>query len=112
MGFVACRLNEEMIETLFVVKTPKTNPNEATRWQVLPPPAFDNGDKVLDPKKSQNIAILLKALHVTVDEVCEGLSEGIIQHFLLFKFQISCENCVFGTIIYERSCYLSERRQC
>lgn len=100
MSFVACRLNEEMIETLFVVNTPKPNPNEATRWQVLPPTAFDNGDKVLDPKKSQNIAILLKALHVTVDEVCEGLLEGILQHFFLFKSQISRENCVFGTIIY------------
>lgn len=72
------KLNEEMIETLFVVNTPKPkpNPNEATRWQVLPLPGLDDGDKVLDPKKAQNIAILLKALHVTVDEVCEGLSEG------------------------------------
>ncbi|KAG6403527.1 hypothetical protein SASPL_135751 [Salvia splendens] len=74
------KLNEEMIETLFVVNTPKPNPNpnpsEASRWQVLPPPGHDSGDKVLDPKKSQNIAILLKALHVTVDEVCEGLLEG------------------------------------
>lgn len=69
-----------MIETLFLVNTPKPkpNPNEATRWQVLPPPGLDDGDKVLDPKKAQNIAILLKALHVTVDEVCEGLLEGII----------------------------------
>lgn len=72
------KLNEEMIETLFLVNTPKPkpNPNEATRWQVLPPPGLDDGDKVLDPKKAQNIAILLKALHVTVDEVCEGLLEG------------------------------------
>ncbi|KAG6401332.1 hypothetical protein SASPL_138185 [Salvia splendens] len=72
------KLNEEMIETLFVVNTPKPNPNpnEASRWQVLPPPGHDSGDKVLDPKKSQNIAILLKALHVTVEEVCEGLLEG------------------------------------
>ncbi|KAL8026929.1 hypothetical protein ABFX02_14G062000 [Erythranthe guttata] len=70
------KLNEEMIETLFIVNTPKSNPKEATRWQVLPPPGQDNGDRVLDPKKAQNIAILLKALHVTVDEVCEGLLEG------------------------------------
>ncbi|KAK6145177.1 hypothetical protein DH2020_021997 [Rehmannia glutinosa] len=70
------KLNEEMIETLFVVNTPKPNPKETTRWQVLPSPGQDNGDRVLDPKKAQNIAILLKALHVTVDEVCEGLLEG------------------------------------
>ncbi|GER57334.1 formin-like protein [Striga asiatica] len=73
------KLNEEMIETLFVVNTPKPkpNPNETTRWQVLPLLGQDNGDhRILDPKKSQNVAILLKALHVTVDEVCEGLLEG------------------------------------
>lgn len=76
-----CRLNEEMIETLFVVNTPKPNPKEATKWQVLPSPGQDNGDRILDPKKAQNIAILLKALHVTVDEVCEGLLEGILTSF-------------------------------
>ncbi|KAL8525929.1 hypothetical protein ACS0TY_015234 [Phlomoides rotata] len=69
-------LNEEMIETLFVVSAPKPNPKEATRWQVLPSPGQDNADQILDPKKAQNIAILLKAFHVTVDEVCEGLLEG------------------------------------
>ncbi|KAL0369886.1 UNVERIFIED_CONTAM: Formin-like protein 1 [Sesamum angustifolium] len=68
-------LNEEMIETLFVANTSKPNPKE-TRWQVLPSPGQDNGNRILDPKKAQNIAILLRALHVTVDEVCEGLLEG------------------------------------
>lgn len=87
-----------MIETLFVVNTPKPNPNEATRWQVLPLPGLDDGDKVLDPKKAQNIAILLKALHVTVDEVCEGLSEGnILSHFFLFKLFIL--NCIQEHVI-------------
>ncbi|KAL0460408.1 UNVERIFIED_CONTAM: Formin-like protein 1 [Sesamum latifolium] len=69
------KLNEEMIETLFVANTSKPNPKE-TRWQVLPLPGQDNGNRILDPKKAQNIAILLRALHVTVDEVCEGLLEG------------------------------------
>ncbi|KAL2239633.1 UNVERIFIED_CONTAM: Formin-like protein 1 [Sesamum indicum] len=69
------KLNEEMIETLFVANTSKPNPKE-TRWQVLPSPGQDNGNRILDPKKAQNIAILLRALHVTVDEVCEGLLEG------------------------------------
>ncbi|KAJ1418054.1 Formin, FH2 domain [Sesbania bispinosa] len=32
-------------------------------------------NRVLDPKKSQNIAILLRALNVTIDEVCEALRE-------------------------------------
>ncbi|XP_073147760.1 formin-like protein 1 [Henckelia pumila] len=70
------KLNEEMIETLFVVNTPTPNFKEKTRWQVLPTPGPDSGNRVLDPKKAQNIAILLKALNVTVEEVCEGLSEG------------------------------------
>ncbi|XP_073300908.1 formin-like protein 1 [Primulina huaijiensis] len=70
------KLNEEMIETLFVVNTPMPNLKEKTRWQVLPTPGPDSGNRVLDPKKAQNIAILLKALNVTVEEVCEGLSEG------------------------------------
>ncbi|KAL6499957.1 hypothetical protein OROGR_027867 [Orobanche gracilis] len=74
------KLNEEMIETKFVVNAPKLKPNsdETTRWGDLPSPDQDNGNRVLDPKKAQNIAIMLKALHVTVDEVCEGLSEGIL----------------------------------
>ncbi|KAL3653225.1 hypothetical protein CASFOL_002906 [Castilleja foliolosa] len=67
------KLNEEMIQTLFVANT---SPKEASRWQVLPNPAQDSGIKVLDPKKAQNIAIMLRALNVTVEEVCEGLLEG------------------------------------
>ncbi|KAL6564957.1 hypothetical protein OROMI_016407 [Orobanche minor] len=69
------KLNEEMIETLFVANA-KPPPKEATRWQILPLPGQDNGNRVLDPKKAQNTAILLRALNVTVEEVCEGLLEG------------------------------------
>lgn len=38
--------------------------------------AVNQENRVLDPKKSQNIAILLRALNVTIDEVCEALMEG------------------------------------
>ncbi|KAI4354076.1 hypothetical protein L6164_002976 [Bauhinia variegata] len=68
------KLNEEMIETLFVVNAPNTKPKDTTPCSVLPPPHAD--DRVLDPKKSQNIAILLRALNVTMEEVCEALLEG------------------------------------
>ncbi|XP_059305075.1 formin-like protein 1 [Lycium ferocissimum] len=68
------KLDEEMIETLFIVKTPTPNPKEMTRRTVLPSQSQEN--RVLDPKKSQNIAILLRALNVTVEEVCEALLEG------------------------------------
>lgn len=69
-----CRLNEEMIETLFVCKATNSTPKETTGRSVLPSPIKEN--RVLDPKKSQNIAILLRALNVTKEEVCEALLEG------------------------------------
>ncbi|KAF8393821.1 hypothetical protein HHK36_020019 [Tetracentron sinense] len=68
------QLNEEMIETLFVVNTSNLTPREMTRRPVLP--QLNQENRVLDPKKSQNIAILLRALNVTIDEVCEALLEG------------------------------------
>ncbi|KAK4376166.1 hypothetical protein RND71_006843 [Anisodus tanguticus] len=68
------KLNEEMIETLFVVKAPFSNTNETARRNVLPSQSQEN--RALDPKKSQNIAILLRALNVTTEEVCEALLEG------------------------------------
>ncbi|KAF8402406.1 hypothetical protein HHK36_013361 [Tetracentron sinense] len=68
------QLNEEMIETLFVVNASNLTPKETTWRSVLPSPNQEY--RVLDPKKSQNIAILLRALNVTIDEVCEALLEG------------------------------------
>ncbi|XP_011024723.1 PREDICTED: formin-like protein 1 [Populus euphratica] len=66
------QLNEEMIETLFVVNKPK--PKATTPHSVSPTTSREN--RALDPKKAQNIAILLRALNVTIEEVCEGLLEG------------------------------------
>ncbi|KAM7278811.1 hypothetical protein ACFE04_005945 [Oxalis oulophora] len=58
------QVNEEMIETLFMVNN-KNNSNlnskDDTRFQILPIQSQEN--RVLDPKKSQNIAILLRALN-------------------------------------------------
>ncbi|KAK8541632.1 hypothetical protein V6N13_137769 [Hibiscus sabdariffa] len=68
------KLNEEMIETLFVVNTPNSIPKQTTLRSVVPSPNQEN--RVLDPKKAQNIAILLKALNVTVEEVSDALLEG------------------------------------
>lgn len=108
----SCRLDEEMIETLFIVNTPKPNPKDATRWQVLPSPGQDHGDRVLDPKKAQNIAILLKALHVTVDEVCEGLMEGSLQHFPLQDLEhtfeiLSCDPNILYIVFLLVEAYFS-----
>lgn len=74
MNWVGCRLNEEMIETLFVVNNSNQNSKDAAPRSVLP--LQNQEDRVLDPKKSQNIAILLKALNVTKEEVCEALLQG------------------------------------
>ncbi|KAJ3678168.1 hypothetical protein LUZ60_001971 [Juncus effusus] len=70
------QVNEEMIETLFGCNT---NSNSASRENIrrpaIPIPKGQE-NRVLDPKKSQNIAILLRALNVTKEEVCEALLEG------------------------------------
>lgn len=72
------KLNEEMIESLFIVKTPNSsnsNDTSTTKRPILPSPGGQE-TRVLDPKKSQNIAILLRALNVTIEEVCDALLEG------------------------------------
>lgn len=32
--------------------------------------------QIIDPRKAQNLSIILKALHVTTDEVCDAILEG------------------------------------
>src|ERR1044072_2902224 len=70
-----------MIETLFMVNNFNGNSvlpvrDNGARRQTLHSTPVPPENRVLDPKKSQNIAILLRALNVTVDEVCEALREG------------------------------------
>jgi Formin Homology 2 Domain len=74
-----------MIETLFGCNATTNSANkEATRRPAIPiQKAQEN--RVLDPKKSQNIAILLRALNVTKEEVCEALLEGKVSVSLLMK---------------------------
>ncbi|KAH6809277.1 formin homology 1 [Perilla frutescens var. frutescens] len=67
------QLNEEMIESLFMVNS-NGSAKDGVRRQIIPEAHKEK--VVLEPKKSQNIAILLRALNVTVEEVCEALVEG------------------------------------
>lgn len=67
-------MNEEMIETLFVRNATNATHRETNRRQVLP--SSPREKRVLDPKKSQNIAILMRSLNVTKEEVCDALQEG------------------------------------
>lgn len=68
------QINEEMMESLFGFNANSSDKKETTQKSVLPPVEKEN--RVLDPKKSQNIAILLRALNVTRDEVVEALLDG------------------------------------
>lgn len=68
------QLNEEMIETLFMVNSSNSNSTNGVKRSIMP--VLNQENQVLDPKKSQNIAILLRALNVTIDEVCDALLEG------------------------------------
>ncbi|WOL00397.1 formin-like protein 1 [Canna indica] len=67
------QLNEEMIESLFGSNTSITSKD---KFGGHTDPSLNKDSRILDPKKSQNIAILLKALNVTKEEVCKALLEG------------------------------------
>ncbi|PKU61674.1 Formin-like protein 8 [Dendrobium catenatum] len=62
-----------MIEAL-VVKNSTAPPKERSRRAILPP--LKQEDRVLHPKKSHNIVILLRALNKTREKVSETLLHG------------------------------------
>ncbi|KAL5578854.1 hypothetical protein UlMin_011296 [Ulmus minor] len=70
-----CKLNEEMKESFFMANIANLIPKDNNGCRQIMPSLIQE-NHVLDPKKSQNIAILLKALNVTIDELCEALLEG------------------------------------
>lgn len=73
---MAYRVNEEMIETLFVSNSTRRSSKVGAKGANGNLCSQEN--KVLDPKKSQNIAIMLRALDVTKEEVCKALLDGEI----------------------------------
>ncbi|KAK1323492.1 Formin-like protein 8 [Acorus calamus] len=76
------QLNEDMIETLFGCNSSNQGeaamapPKEVVSRRAVFPPFRQQENRVLDPKKAQNIAILLRALNVTREEVTEALLDG------------------------------------
>ncbi|TVU08923.1 hypothetical protein EJB05_42350, partial [Eragrostis curvula] len=68
------RVNEEMIETLFVSNSTRRSSKIGAKGASGNLCSQEN--KVLDPKKSQNIAIMLRALNATKEEVCKALLDG------------------------------------
>lgn len=95
---VLCSLNENMIETLFSSNCINAVQKEATGKPTALPSMQEK--RVLDPKKSQNIAILLRALNVTREEVTEALLDGKSIHasseyetWSLIKILLWNQNC-------------------
>lgn len=81
-----------MIETLFVVKPPNASKSseKLTVNRPIFPSSVNQESQVLDPKKSQNISIALRAFNVTIEEVCDALLEGDFLHSLLTSRFMSC----------------------
>lgn len=72
-----------MMEALFGYTAADKKKNEHRKDS----PSFESTPQfiqIIDPKKSQNLAILLKALNVTTQEVCDALKEGAFTSFGYF----------------------------
>lgn len=68
------QFNEEMIESLFGASDKNNNAAKKELSSSQDPSA--QYIQIIDHKKAQNLAILLKALNVTTEEVCDALQEG------------------------------------
>lgn len=69
------RFSEEMIETLFGYNATDKNKDHTRKNSASQDPTFQY-IQIIDPKKAQNLSILLKALNVTTEEICDALKEG------------------------------------
>ncbi|CAH8297935.1 unnamed protein product [Eruca vesicaria subsp. sativa] len=67
------QFNEEMIESLFGYAAADKNKNDKKGASGQAAPQFV---QILEPKKGQNLSILLRALNATIEEVCDALREG------------------------------------
>ncbi|XP_004240139.2 formin-like protein 3 [Solanum lycopersicum] len=69
------QFNEEMMESLFGYNAANAGKNDGAKvtssFEATP-----QYIQIIDAKKSQNLAIVLKALNVTTEEVCDALKEG------------------------------------
>ncbi|KAI6697471.1 hypothetical protein NL676_017590 [Syzygium grande] len=68
------QFNEEMMESLFGYSTVDKNKTGRRKEPLsLETPQYI---QIIDTKKAQNLSILLRALNVTTEEVCDALQEG------------------------------------
>ncbi|CAH9107955.1 unnamed protein product [Cuscuta epithymum] len=68
------QFSEEMIESLFGYA--HADKNKETMKGSHSQDASNQYIQLIDQKKAQNLAIILKALNVTIEEVCDALKEG------------------------------------
>ncbi|RVW94718.1 Formin-like protein 3 [Vitis vinifera] len=71
------QFSEEMIETLFGYAPPEKN--KTVRKESSAQDSSSQYIQLIDSKKSQNLAILLRALNVTTEEFCDAIQEGEFQ---------------------------------
>ncbi|XP_054815061.1 formin-like protein 5 isoform X1 [Prosopis cineraria] len=69
------QFNEEMIETLFGYNNVDKHKGEPKKESSSQDPATQY-IQIIDRKKAQNLLILLRALNMTTEEVCDALHEG------------------------------------
>lgn len=65
-----------MIQSLFGCKTAANGPGKLFNTKMGVCSTDAENVLIMEQKKSQNIAILLKALHMSKEQVCEALLEG------------------------------------
>lgn len=69
------QFDEDMIESLFGYANADKNKNDSKK-DSMSQDASKQYVQIIDQKKAQNLSILLKALNVTTEEVCDALKEG------------------------------------
>ncbi|OVA11655.1 Formin [Macleaya cordata] len=69
------QFNEEMIETLFGYNAAEKSKNDRKKELASQDPSMQF-IQIIDAKKAQNLSILLRALNMTTEEVCDALKEG------------------------------------
>lgn len=69
------RFDENMIESLFGYNAADKNKNERKKESSSQGPSTQLV-QIINPKKAQNLSILLRALNVTIEEVCDAIREG------------------------------------
>ncbi|CAH1420056.1 unnamed protein product [Lactuca virosa] len=66
------QFNEEMMESLFGYSSTNQNKGESVKSASTQPKLI----QIIDPKKAQNLSIVLKALSATIENVCKAVTEG------------------------------------